>query len=279
MRRSRSRGNLSRMHDSTRLLDRPSRRQILKSAAASLAGFSLTTAESPRRTPATFVLVHGAAHGGWCWQRVVDRLTAKGHRVFAPTLTGLCERSHLLNDTIDLTTHINDIVNEIKWKDLDEVVLVGHSYGGMVITGVAEQVASRLASIVYVDAFLPGDGQSLLDVVNQYMPGRTPPPAPFSGVDFAAFLEVNEKDRAWVASKLTEQPPGTVIEKLRVAGGFLRVPRKSFVGVTKGEQPFFKAIADRYRSDRAWQVHQIDCGHDVMIDRPNELVSILEVAI
>jgi hypothetical protein len=109
-------------------LDRPSRRQVLGVgvlAAAAVSSIGLATGCSPRRMPATFVLVHGAWHGGWCWQRVADRLTAKGHRVFAPTLTGLCERSHLLNDKIDVTTHINDIVNEIKWKDLDQVVLVG----------------------------------------------------------------------------------------------------------------------------------------------------------
>ena len=232
-------------------LKHPSRRQVLVSAAVSLAGVPLTTGCSQRRRPATFVLVHGASHGGWCWQRVADRLTAKGHRVFAPTLTGLCERSHLVNEKVDLTTHVNDIVNEIRWKDLDQVVLVGHSYGGMVITGVAEQVGSRLASIVYVDAFLPGDGQSLLDVVNQYAPGWTPPAGTFSGADFAAFMDVNEKDRAWVASKLTVQPPGTATEKLRISGAFLRVPRKSFISVTKGEQPFFKAVADRYRTDPA----------------------------
>ena len=120
---------------------------------------------------ADFVLVHGAAHGGWCWQRVSDHLTAKGRGVFAPTLTGLCERSHLLNETVNLTTHINDIVNEITWKDLERVVLVGHSYGGMVITGVAEQLESRIASIVFVDAFIPGDGQSVVDVINALVPG------------------------------------------------------------------------------------------------------------
>jgi pimeloyl-ACP methyl ester carboxylesterase len=223
------------------------------------------------------VLVHGASHGGWCWQRVADRLIAKGHRVFAPTLTGLCERSHLLNDKIDLTTHINDIVNEIKWKDLNQIVLVGHSYGGMVITGVAEQVASQIDSIVYVDAFLPGDGQSLLDVTALYAPGRPPPPSSAAG--FTAFMNVNEKDSAWVASKLTAQPLGTLTEKLRVSGAFLRVPRKLFIGVTKGEQPFFKAVADRYAADPAWQVHQVDCGHDVMIDKPDELTAILEGAI
>ena len=259
-------------------LNHPSRRQVLVSAATSLAGVAFATGSSPRRKSATFVLVHGALHGGWCWQRVADRLTAKGHRVFAPTLTGLGERSHLFNANVDLTTHINDIVNEIKWKDLDQVVLVGHSYGGMVITGVAEQVVSRLASIVYLDAFLPADGQSVVDVGQQYAPGAPPPP-PFSGAGAAAFFGVNEKDRPWVASKLTEQPPGTVTEKLRVTGAFLKVPRKSFIGVTKGEQPFFKAVADRYAADPAWQVHRVGGGHDVMIDKPDELTALLEAAI
>jgi pimeloyl-ACP methyl ester carboxylesterase len=157
---------------------------------------------------------------------------------------------------------------------------VGHSYGGMVITGVAEQLASHIASIVYLDAFLPGDGQSMLDVTDPYMPRR--PTVPFSAAEaagFAAFMNVNEKDRAWVASKLTEQPLGTATEKLRVSGAFLRVPRKSFIGVTKGEQPFFKAVADRYATDPAWQVHQVDCGHDVMIDKPDELTAILQGSI
>ena len=234
----------------------------------------------PRRMPATFVLMHGPWHGGWCWQRVVDRLTAKGHRVFAPTLTGLGERSHLLNESVNLTTHISDIVNLISWKDLDRLVLVGHSYGGMVITGVAEQLASRIASIVYVDAFLPGDGQSLMDVVNLIAPGRvpmptsTPVPAPPVG-----FFDVNDKDCEWVGSKLTPHPLGTLTEKLRVSGAFLEVPRKLFIGVTKGEQPFFQAVADRYATDPAWQVHQVDCGHDVMIDKPDELSTILEGAV
>ena len=108
-----------------------------------------------------FVLVHGAWHGGWCWRRVADRLTAKGRYVVAPTLSGVGERSHLANDSINLSTHIDDVVNEIKWKDLEALVLVGHSYGGMVITGVAERMRERIAAIVYLDAFLPQDGQSL----------------------------------------------------------------------------------------------------------------------
>jgi pimeloyl-ACP methyl ester carboxylesterase len=102
------------------------------------------------------VLVHGAWAGAWAWLRVADRLTARGHRVFAPALSGLGERSHLAHLAIELSTHVDDVVNEIRWKDLDGVVLVGHSYGGIVITGVAERVYERIASIVYVDAFIPG---------------------------------------------------------------------------------------------------------------------------
>src|SRR4029078_8832474 len=139
---------------------------------------------------ATFVEVHGAWHGGWCWQRVSDRLTAQGHRVFAPTLTGVCERSHLDSPSVDLSTQIRDVVNEIRWKDLENVVLVGHSYGGMVITGVAEQVASKIASIVYLDAFVPAEGQSIADLGGKVDPGPFTAPIP------AARFSVNEADRA-----------------------------------------------------------------------------------
>src|SRR5579863_976671 len=113
-------------------------------AAAAGMEFSQSAAESKKTS---FVLVHGAWHGGWCWRRVYDRLTAKGHYVVAPTLSGVGERSHLPPGPIDLSTQIDDVVGEIKWKDLDGIVLVGHSYGGMVITGVAEQLRNRISAI------------------------------------------------------------------------------------------------------------------------------------
>jgi pimeloyl-ACP methyl ester carboxylesterase len=112
---------------------------------------------------ATFVLVHGAWHGGWCWQRVAKLLRARGHDVSTPTLTGVCERSHLLSPAIDLNTHINDIANLIKWNELANVVLVGHSYGGMVISGVAEKSEKAIGSFVMLDAFYPENGESLMD--------------------------------------------------------------------------------------------------------------------
>jgi pimeloyl-ACP methyl ester carboxylesterase len=112
----------------------------------------------------TFVLVHGAWHGGWCYVRVADLLRAGGHRVVTPTLTGLGERSHLFSGAITLSTHIDDIVNVLRWEDLTNVVLAGHSYGGFVISGVAERVPERIAALVFLDAFVPADGESLWDL-------------------------------------------------------------------------------------------------------------------
>ena len=113
---------------------------------------------------ATFVLVHGAWHGAWCWRRVALLLTRGGHDVFAPTLTGLGERSHLLTPEIDLDTHILDVANEMKWQQINDVVLVGHSYGGMVISAVAEKMEQSIASFVMLDAFFPESGQALIDL-------------------------------------------------------------------------------------------------------------------
>ena len=150
-----------------------SRRQLVSMGLGLLAGTEIASIPLAHAAPPTrtFVLVHGAWHGGWCWRRVADRLTAKGHYVVAPTLSGVGERSHLPPGPIDLSTQIDDVVGEIKWKDLDGIVLVGHSYGGMVITGVAEQLRNRISAIVYLDAFLPADGQSLFDITH------TTPPA------------------------------------------------------------------------------------------------------
>src|SRR5580658_11213342 len=113
---------------------------------------------------ATFLLVHGAWHGAWCWRRVARLLTHAGHEVFTPTLTGLCERSHLLTPAVDLDTHILDVVNEMKWEQLNDVVLVGHSYGGMVISGVAEKMEKAIVSLVMLDAFMPENGQGVIDI-------------------------------------------------------------------------------------------------------------------
>jgi len=180
---------------------------------------------------ATFVLIHGAWHGAWCWRRVARLLTRAGHEVFIPTLTGLCERSHLLTPALDLDTHILDVVNEMKWQELNSVVLVGHSYGGMVISGVAEQMEKSIASFVMLDAFMPENGQSLVDlqplapreaILAAERQGATSlPPRP------AEFFKLNEKDRAWVDAQCTPQPIKCFLQKLTLTGARERIAKKN----------------------------------------------------
>jgi len=130
-------------------------------AASALAAGGAVSAAQAQTAPKTFVLIHGTWHGGWCWRRVADALESQGHKVYAPSLTGLADRSHLLTREINLTTHVNDVVNLVKWEDLKDIVLVGHSSAGFVITGAAEQIGPSVSSIVYLDAFVPQVGDNL----------------------------------------------------------------------------------------------------------------------
>jgi pimeloyl-ACP methyl ester carboxylesterase len=251
-----------------------SRRQFIPMGLGLLAGTEIAAtsfAHAAAPLP-TFVLVHGAWHGGWCWRRVADRLTAKGHYVVAPTLSGVGERSHLPPGPIDLSTHIDDVVGEIKWKDLDGIVLVGHSYGGMVITGVAEQLRDRISAIVYLDAFLPADGQSLFDITHTVNPPVTPsvPPHP------AAYFHVNAADSAWVDSKLTPHPTGCFTKRLKVTGACQNIAKKVYIRAPLFKMPVFDGFLEQCRADRSWNTETVTCGHDVMIDQPGVLTAILE---
>jgi len=233
--------------------------------------------------PKTFVLVHGAWHGGWCWRRVVDLLAAKGHKVYAPTLTGLADRSHLMSRDIGLATHIADVVNLIKWERLEDVVLVGHSYGGFVISGAAEEAASAIAAIVFLDAFVPESGNRLVDVTAPAT--REAIMAAVANDDVAvaprpaAFFRVNENDRAWVDALCTPQPLATLIDKVTLTGARERVPRKAYIRAADYPNPAFDAAFARLKSDPAWRAYEVPCGHDVMVDMPERLAEILlEVA-
>lgn len=227
---------------------------------------------------ATFVLVHGAWRGAWCWQRVAGMLRRDGHDVFAPTLTGLCERSHLLTPAVDLDTHILDVVNEMKWQELKGVVLVGHSYGGMVISGVAEQMEKAIASFVMLDAFMPEDGQSVIDIwpapmrdgllAAQREGATTVPPRA------AELFKVNEKDRAWVDAQCTPQPIKCFLQKLPLTGARERIGKKTYIRAAAYANPYFDAGLASARA-KHWQIHEVACGHDVMLDMPERLTEIL----
>ena len=245
-----------------------SRRAVLAGAALAAAPLSAVAKPRGRGKPTTFLLVHGAWHGGWCWDQVSARLTALGHVVIAPTLTGLCERAHLIGPNVNLSTHIADIAGEIRYKDLSNFVLCGHSYGGMVITGVAEQYADRIASIVYMDAFWPRDGQSLADISGrQLQPGVNPPR------QASAFME--PANAAWANARLTPQPVETFREKLKVTGAVERIPMRTYVQATIDEAPFLAATYERAKSTPGWKTVQVKSRHDLMIDHPDETTRIL----
>lgn len=229
---------------------------------------------------ATFVLVTGAWHGSWCWKRVRKILTARGHDVFTPTLTGLCERSHLLSPEIDLETHIEDVANLIRWEELKDLVLVGHSYGGCVISGVADRLARNIRTLVYLDAFVLEDGQSLhdtlpadqrqlqIDLAAAEGDGWRLPPIP------AAAFNVNEADRAWVDAQCTAQPLATFQQKLRLTRGPPAVGATHYIYASGWEGTPFGRFYEAAKA-QGWGASQIACGHDVMLDRPEALSAIL----
>jgi pimeloyl-ACP methyl ester carboxylesterase len=181
---------------------------------------------------------------------------------------------------IDLDTHIADIVNVIKWEDLANVVLVGHSYGGWVISGVVEQVLPRISSIVYLDAFLPADGQRGVDLQSEQSRAevlaaaqdgavsRTGPDAKWFGV---AKIE----DQAWVNAKLTPQPIGVSLQPLRLTGAREKVVKKTYIRAQSYAQPAFEAAYAQTKADPSWRVYDVPCGHDVMVDMPERLVAML----
>ena len=222
-----------------------------------------------------FVLVHGAWHGAWCWQRIVTPLWAAGHRAFAVTLTGSGERAHLLTRTISLQTHIADVVNVIEAEELRDAILVGHSYAGMLITGVADRLAQRLAHLVYVDAVVPHPGESWSSSHSdetraqrrQAIADTGTIPAP----DPAVFGLVGA-DHAWVARHQTPHPGGVYDEALHFDAKRLAALPKTFIDCT---EPALATIAGsrlRVRSEPGWRVVEIATGHDAMVSAPGALL-------
>ncbi len=252
----------------------------LAAAGAMAAGGARLEAQT---APKTFVLVHGTWHGGWCWRRVADLLAAKGHKVYAPSLTGLADRSHLLSRDVNLTTHANDVANLIKGEDLNDVVLVGHSSAGFVVTQAAEQIGDQVASIVYLDAFVPQVGDSLISLANPG-PRKALEEAVARGdlvakpVPAAAF-NVNEKDRAWVDAKCTPHPLAAVVEKVVATGSREKIARKTYIRATGFRSPVFDETLARMKASPGWKTYEVASGHDVMVDHPDRLAEILlEVA-
>jgi pimeloyl-ACP methyl ester carboxylesterase len=226
---------------------------------------------------ATFVLVHGSWHGGWCWQRVAPVLRRLGHEVYAPTLTGLGERSHLVTRQTGLELHAQDILQVLEYEDLNDVVLVGHSYAGLIIASTAERVPRRVARLIYLDAFIPHDGKSAFELMPPGTEERwtemargndklVPPMSPEAmGITDAAVS-------AWVQSRLTPMPLLTHQQRFHlISGQSRRLPQTYILCTGFG----FQGIADEAKS-LGWPCFQLETGHDAMLTMPDQLAGTLD---
>jgi pimeloyl-ACP methyl ester carboxylesterase len=240
-------------------------------------------AASGAKAPSTFVLVHGAWHGAWCYQRVTARLTALGHRVYAPTLTGLADRGHLLSPAVELATHVEDVKRLIQWEDLDSVVLVGHSYGGMVVTGAAQALGStRIGSLVYLDAYMPLAGESLMSIAGDGVEAALDKAAASNGGHYLAPIPakafaVNEKDIALVDAKCTLHPYRTFKGTFASVDNAARIAKKTYVRTQKYASASLDKMATRCKQSGFVSL-DIATGHDLMLDDPARTTEILLAA-
>lgn len=240
----------------------------------------MTTPTEPAKT---FVLIHGASHGGWCYDRVAAILRSQGHRVFAPTLAGLAERASMDARQIDLTTHINEVIELFERENLSKVVLCGHSYGGMVIAGVADRMPDRIENLVFLDAVVPENGKSMNEyvfpgwrilpiLISVWLFGRgyrlTPPPP-------AWFFKVNKADRAMVNRRLTGHPFKTLTEKIQIGNNADRIPNHTYIYATRWGNPQIAEQYERAKGREGWKLFEVESGHDIMIDAPEDLARIL----
>ncbi len=236
---------------------------------------------------ATYVLVHGGGHGGWCYQRVAPILRAHGHEVYTPTLTGLGERAHLLDDRVDLERHVTDVAAVLQFEDLHDVILVGHSYGGMVITGAADRAAERVGRLVYLDAATPRNGESLVDLAGPVINAVRPMGQVVDGIELVLlpgpdagllYGVTDPSDLAWMAERLTGHPWKCFEQPLalRNEDALWAIPQFHVVCAST------LATRDREqmaRAKAAGHLWDIDTGHDLMITEPKRTAdALLQVA-
>lgn len=237
----------------------------------------------------TFVLVHGAWHGGWCWKKVAPLLRRAGAEVHVPTLTGLGDRAHLAAnldpEDLNLDLHQRDVVQLLEYEDLENVVLVGHAYAGMVITGVAEACPDRLQHLVYVNGVVPQDGEAMVDqleivrgpeftswirgILDRGDPFLPPPATP---EEVGRRWGINDPgDLTWVGARVTPQPAASFAQPVRLGRTGIKFVPRSFVGSSEAG---FDSVAERVKA-AGWETYHIDSGHDPMITHPQEMAEIL----
>ena len=230
----------------------------------------------------TYVLVHGAFHGGWCWSRVAGRLRAEGHRVFTPTCTGSGERLHLMTAQSGLDTAIADIVNVLLFEELENVILVGHSFGGVVITGAADWEPNRIRHLVYLDGVILEEGECAFDHLPAGVAAQRcrdaartsrgltfPPPSPaLFGVTVAA-------DVAWLQRRLTPQPLATYKDVLHLSAPLGDSVAKTYIACTDPRYVPLTISHERIRHRTDWAWHELATGHDAMVTAPDAVAALL----
>jgi pimeloyl-ACP methyl ester carboxylesterase len=235
----------------------------------------------------TFVLVHGAWHGGWCWRRVADALRSRGHAVFAPSLTGLGDRAHLFSQDISLQTHVQDILCVVESEELSDIILVGHSYGGFVISGVADTLRERVAHYVYLDGSVPPDmspgasfswadfnppeaREARLKAVREQGGGVMLPPPPPS-----AFAVTEPSQAAWLQRRLRPMPLQTYLGKFTFTRSASDGLKRTYIASMKPPYDLLVPTHRRIRSDSTWSFATLEAGHDSMVTAPDALASLL----
>ncbi|MBE7417054.1 MAG: alpha/beta hydrolase [Ideonella sp.] len=237
---------------------------------------------------ANFVLVHGAWHGGWCYRDTARILRAAGHTVHTPTHTGVGERFHQSAENITLETHIRDVCGCIEAEELSDIVLCGHSYGGMVITGVADRMADKIRALCYLDAFIPEHGDSLNGLVRQALAPEVA--AQFIGAFRGTALEghsglmqpipaeafnIAQANRAWVDRRCRPQALATFESPALLTGAHATVPKKHYILADGWDPSPFRHFANQVEGKPGWTLAKLPCSHDVMVDMPKELAAAL----
>ena len=226
----------------------------------------------------TFLVCHGAWSAGWAWKKMHPLMNKAGHRLLTPTYTGLGERAHLAHQGIDLETHIADMLQVIRYEDLRDIVLIGHSYGGMVATGVADRARDKVRQLIYIDAFVPADGQSLLDLnevaqarmqeVAKTGDGWRVPPNPTPP-------DTSPEDVAWLSERRVHMPIKCFEQRLKLSAP-LGLPRSYIYATRITPADTFGPFARMTKNDPAWRYHEIDASHSPNVTAPEVLMGMLE---
>ena len=270
----------------------PSRRDLLRAAGcgASLVGMMSTPLAAQGMKPKVFVLVHPAWHGAWFWKKVVPLLRQKGHLVFTPTLTGLGERSHLARAEIGLDVHVTDVVNVLKYDDLRDVVLVGHSSSGAVITGVADGAPERIAHVVYLDAFVPEDGHAVFDLIapdrrqvletlvktegqGWLLPRFAPPP--WETIVRDMWGVTDSEDVRWMADRLGGTPVGHFKDPVHRTNPAAEKLRRAYIRCRQFPNPRFDQHAEMAQRTALWRYRELVAPHHAAVTMPDTVVDLL----